>query len=128
MSVTILVIDDDDGILDATKDVLEDEGYTVLTSTTPAIVERLAEAGGPRPQLILLDVFLSGSDGRDVCRHLKAGPATRAIPVILMSAHPGARSGAFASGADSFLPKPYDLDELLVNVESCLQLKHGEQH
>jgi DNA-binding response OmpR family regulator len=107
----ILVIEDDPAILESIRDVLELEGYQVETSTRYG--EYSADAfRAPLPNLIILDMLLSGHDGRKICKQLKSRKETRDIPVILISAHPEARNTAFEAGADDFIAKPFDIDQL----------------
>src|SRR5881392_2251246 len=94
----ILVVDDDVDVLEATQLILEDEGYTVSTASKAAYLETLHNGG--LPDLILLDIFLSGKDGREIVKYLKQQETTRHIPVILFSAHPSAEKTARASGAE----------------------------
>lgn len=114
----ILVVDDDPDILDFLHDLLELEGYTVAVSAKVDYLEKLQNGG--LPDLILLDVFLSGRDGREIVKSLKNQEETRLIPVIMFSAHPSAEATARAAGADDFLAKPFDLDELLEKVTHYL--------
>lgn len=114
MGKRILVVDDDEGILEALKVMLEIEGYNVETSQTADRLRRLDDANPP--QLILLDVLLSGEDGRELCKVLKRDNRTKDIPVIMISAHPTARSGALASGAEDFISKPFEMDQMLEKV------------
>ncbi|MFN8542147.1 MAG: response regulator [Thermomicrobiales bacterium] len=65
-------------------------------------------------------MLLSGKDGRTICRSLKNRPDTRQIPIIMISAHPGAEESVRAVGADAFLAKPWDIGALIALVESCL--------
>lgn len=118
MATRILVIDDDTGILEAVQALLEDEGYDVTLATNGAVSLDLIQGTMALPDLILLDVLLSGDDGRDVCRTLKGDSRTQHIPIIMMSAHPNVRSSVQACGANSFLAKPYDIDDLLNQVEA----------
>ena len=117
MGQTILVVDDDEGIIEVVQIVLEGEGYTVHSSTNGDFLRELAD---DLPDLILLDVLIAGSDGRDICRALKVDEKTRAIPVIMLSAHSDAHLIAEASGADGFLEKPFDVDALIDVVASYL--------
>jgi CheY-like chemotaxis protein len=71
----------------------------------------------PFPDVILLDVLLSGEDGREICRKLKADPQRQHIPVIMLSAHADASKVADTSGADDFLEKPFDVDALIAIVK-----------
>ncbi len=112
------MVDDDPDILDFLEVILEDEGYIVLTTSKGEYVEQLHNGG--LPNLILLDVFLSGKDGRHIVKQLKSQDETKHIPVIMFSAHPGAKETALASGADDFLAKPFEIDDLLEKVTKYL--------
>jgi CheY-like chemotaxis protein len=114
----ILVVDDNPDILDFLHDLLESEGYTVAVNSKVDYLEKLQNGG--LPDLILLDVFLSGKDGREIVKSLKNQEETKKIPVIMFSAHPSAEATARAAGADDFLAKPFDLDELLKKVTHYL--------
>ena len=114
-SKKILIIDDDEGILDAISMVLEYKGYTVDTSKNGNSILDLKE---DMPDLVLLDIWMSGVDGRNVCRQLKQHPQTRAIPVIMISASKDIERSAIESGADSFLAKPFEMRELLKKIET----------
>lgn len=112
----ILVVDDDPDILDALQFTLEDAGYAVVTSLKGDYAENLRDGNGGLPDLIILDVLLSGKDGRLICRKLKSQDETRHIPIIMISAHPGARESVKEVGADDFLAKPFDVDALLARI------------
>lgn len=114
----ILVIDDDEGILSAFEAMLVGEGYDVQSSSDVKPLESFTKNN--MPDLILLDVLLSGTDGRGICRQLKADPNTRHIPVIMISAHPGAEESIKKAGADDYLPKPFEMDELINKINRCL--------
>src|SRR4051794_27336484 len=108
----ILVVDDDVSILDSLRLLLEDEGYDVATSAKNGdIVDALIKS--EPPDLIILDILLSGHDGSVICKRLKSQDETKGIPIVLISAHPNARAMSLDAGADSFLAKPFDVDELL---------------
>ena len=113
----ILVVDDDPDILDAIRFLLEDEGYTVTTTEKGEYAENLHDGNGGLPDLIILDVLLSGKDGRTICRTLKSRPDTQHIPIIMISAHPDAEMAAYDVGADQFVAKPFDMFHLLELVE-----------
>jgi DNA-binding response OmpR family regulator len=112
----ILVVDDDPDILDAVRFTLEDEGYVVTTTEKGEYAENLHDGNGGLPDVILLDVLLSGKDGRTICRNLKSRADTKHIPIIMISAHPDARESSSAVGADAFLAKPWDIDALIAMV------------
>jgi CheY-like chemotaxis protein len=113
----ILVVDDDEGIVEVIQIVMEGEGYTVRTATNGDCLQDLADN---LPDLILLDVLLSGDDGRDICKSLKSNEVTRHVPVIMLSAHSDASKVADAGGADDFLEKPFDVDRLIEIVAKHL--------
>ncbi|HEV2832155.1 MAG TPA: response regulator, partial [Hanamia sp.] len=73
-----------------------------------------------KPDLILLDVLISGYDGRVICKQLKANEETKHIPVIMFSAHPGAAATIADYGANDFISKPFDVDHLLRKVKEQL--------
>ncbi len=116
----ILVVDDDVGVLEMVQIALEGEGYRVQTSLNGACFQHMH---GDLPDLILLDILLSGEDGRELCRQLKNDEKTRHIPVILFSAHFSGRNTTPLSGADAFLPKPFHLVELRDLVKRHLYAK-----
>ncbi len=94
--VKVLVVDDDEGILDAVSLILEEEGFVV--ETTVKGEETLAKVSSFNPDVILLDVLMSGNDGRHICKKLKHTDALKKIPVIMTSAHPTAKNSVMAMG------------------------------
>lgn len=109
----VLIVDDDAAIVDAISLILEDEGYEVATASGGNIV-RIAEK--ERPDIVLLDIRLSGQDGRDVCRALKTAPTTARVPVLMISANQHGAAYAQQAGADDYLAKPFELDDILAKV------------
>lgn len=105
----ILVVDDDAAVLEMVQLALEGAGYRVQTSLNGACFQQMHS---DLPDLILLDILLSGEDGRELCRQLKDDEKTRHIPVILFSAHFSRGDNTQRSGADACLPKPFHLVEL----------------
>jgi DNA-binding response OmpR family regulator len=114
----ILIIDDDAAILEAVQVFLESEGYSVNTSPDGSVV--LGDNIKYHPDLILLDLLLSGKDGRKVVQQLRYQPETKDTPVIIMSAHTVRAEEALMAGAQEFLPKPFDISNLLVLIEKYL--------
>ena len=111
---SILVVDDDPDILDFLHDLLELEGYRVAVSMKGEYLETLPN--GDLPGLILLDMHLSGRDGREIVKHLKKQEETKLIPIIMISAHPSAEETTRQAGADAFLEKPFQIEVLLEMV------------
>lgn len=107
---SVLIADDDEDILDMMEMVLETEGYSVNTIIRAEEVLAIKE---DLPDLILLDIWMSGVDGRDICRYLKSQPLTKHIPIILISANRDIEEIAITACADDFVCKPFDMDELL---------------
>ncbi len=114
MPKKILIVDDDEGILDALTLILEEYGYTIATAITDKEVYSRAKSFAP--DLILLDILLSGSDGRDICKNLKENPFTQKIPIIMVSAHPTAEKDTRECKPDAFLAKPFETSQLLALV------------
>ena len=114
MSQRILVVDDEESILEVVQIVLEGEGYLVQTSMDSSFLQTLTS---PLPDVILLDFLLAGEDGREISKRIKANPQLQHIPVIMLSAHSDASKVADDSGADAFLEKPFDVDDLIDIVQ-----------
>jgi DNA-binding response OmpR family regulator len=110
----LLVVDDEPDILEFLQIILEEEGYEVITSDKGEYLEQLHNGG--LPHLILVDVLLSGKDGREIVKYLKSQQETKHIPIIMFSAHPSAEETARLAGAEDFLAKPFDIDELLEKI------------
>ena len=113
MPKRILVADDDPGIGEMLREMLSDAGYEADIEVNGQAMRQLAE---PLPDLLLLDIRLSGTDGRSICEQLKRQPATRHLPIILLSAHKDTQQIAREAGADDFLAKPFEMADLLVLV------------
>ena len=118
MKGKILVADDDAGIVDALQMVLEEADYEVSTTTDGHTVRKVQSN---QPDVILLDIWMSGEDGRDICKFLKSQQKTRNIPIIMISATSDLAQSARAAGADDFLPKPFHMEHLLEKVEKHIK-------
>jgi DNA-binding response OmpR family regulator len=110
----ILVVDDEPDILEFLQIILEEEGYEAVTSDKGEYLEQLHNGG--LPHLILVDVLLSGKDGREIVKYLKGQQETKHIPIIMFSAHPSAENTARQAGAEEFLAKPFDINVLLAKI------------
>lgn len=113
MKKTILIADDDPAIVDALQIMLEDEGYTAIPSLDGETINRVKTF---TPDLILLDIWMSGQDGREIAKVLKTHPRTKSIPIIMISASRDITESAFESGADDFIAKPFEMEYLLSKV------------
>lgn len=114
MRKRILLLEDERGILELIQEILETEGYEVFAFGNYESVEDIIEF---RPQLILLDVRLSNGYGHLLCQDLKANPKTARIPVILVSGADNLKKIAEDCGADNFLSKPFNMDDLIQMVK-----------
>ncbi len=117
-NIDILVVDDDADICIMVGAILKFAGYKVQqissVDTLPGFLEKV------EPRLVLMDMLLSGNDGRDICKKLKANEEQKHITVIMMSAHPDAEKSCREAGADDFLGKPFDVDNFLAKVHHLL--------
>jgi len=115
----VLVADDDPAILDVMRMMLEFEGYEVTTTPNGAAILQM-DSG--LPDLLLLDIWMSGTDGREVCRKLKLNEKTKNIPVVLVSAIKDIEHSAREAGADDFIAKPFEMNELLQKIEKNISM------
>lgn len=115
----ILLADDDEAIVDATSLLLEMEGFEVSATRSGHEVMGLAKQS--QPDIILLDIWMSGVDGREVCRQIKADNDLLPIPVLMISASREGRQSALDAGASDFVEKPFETDHLLSRINALLQ-------
>lgn len=116
MNKKIWIVDDDEGILDAVQIVLQQEGYDTEQITNPAgVVDRLQVEA--HPHLILLDILMSGVDGRDISQAIKKNEETQHIPILIMTANIQAEKRFEEAGADGLIKKPFDIDDLIEKVQ-----------
>jgi CheY-like chemotaxis protein len=108
---TLLVVDDDEAILFMLRDILEDEGYHVLTAADGRAAFALAVDA--QPSLILTDLMMPHLDGRGLLGRLRAKTETARIPVVLLSA---AGQAQVDEGFAAFIAKPFDIDALLTTI------------
>ncbi len=114
----ILIAEDDPGIGDMLHEMLSDAGYEVEIKIDGHAVQQMQE---PFPDLLFLDIRLSGTDGRTICKQLKSQEATHHLPIIILSANKDTRQMAMESGADDFLAKPFEMGDLLALVEKYVE-------
>ena len=125
-SNTILVVDDNPTNVAIIEEILEDE-YEIVTADSGEqalhILETLV------PDLVLLDIMMPGINGYDTCRKIRNDPRLALVKVILVSAKamPEERMEGYSSGADDYMTKPFEIDELTAKVRVYLRLKRVEE-
>jgi two-component system alkaline phosphatase synthesis response regulator PhoP len=122
---TILVVDDEPGIVTIARDYLERGGFRVITAGDGVSALRLARS--ERPSLLVLDLMLPGMDGLDVTRSLRQDPATVDLPIIMVTARVEEtdRLIGLELGADDYLTKPFSPRELVARVRAVLRRAEG---
>ena len=119
----VLVVDDNADILDIVRIFLESNGYEVFTTSKGD--EILHDVVTYSPQIILLDVYLRGSNGVEICNQLKANSSTRHIPIIMFSAQTNDYLILRKCAADDFIAKPFDEKILVEKIDHLLKTHEG---
>jgi DNA-binding response OmpR family regulator len=130
-NASILVIEDNKATADLVYEILDQEGYQVrLALSGEAGLALMSQA---RADLVLLDVMLPGIDGFETCRQLKAhwgnGVDGSFLPIVMLTARGGTHDvvAGLEAGADEYLRKPFEIDELLLRVRAMLRIVHNER-
>ena len=120
----ILILDDDQDLLSVVKSLLKKRGFEVFAfADWRKAWENIKKN---KPNLILLDVFLKGFDGLDVCKKIKSTYSTRNIPVIMVSSFPNIGDTAiYEYGADEFIAKPFEVSEMIKKINRVLSVKQA---
>ncbi|MVN93038.1 response regulator [Mucilaginibacter aquatilis] len=114
----VLICDDDEGILDMLGLILSDSGYqTIPVQNSLQIYEEIKRE---KPDLVLLDLWMPVLSGDQVLRTLRRSPDTEHLRVIVISASREGERIATEAGADGFLAKPFDLEQLISRVEQVI--------
>ena len=116
----ILVVDDEVDLVETVRFPLEMEGFKVLVSYNGE--DALSQARKENPDLILLDLMLPKLDGYKVCRLLKFDERYKHIPILMLTAKTQEKDKLLGkeTGADEYITKPFDIDELMKKVKSYL--------
>ncbi len=118
---TVLLIEDESDVRDLVRLHLRKAGFAVLEAEDGR--EGLAAVGQSLPDLVILDLMLPEMSGEEVCRQLKAEPATASIPVIMLTAKTQTddRVAGLEHGADDYVAKPFSPRELVLRVQAVLR-------
>lgn len=123
----ILAVDDIPENLLLLCDLLEERGYKVsLASDGELVLKNIPDSP---PDLILLDIRLSGINGYEVCSRLKANPKTQHIPIIFLSVleDPKVKVKAFNVGGADYITKPFQVEEVIARIENHLIIQRQKQ-
>ena len=117
----ILIVDDEADLLETIRFSLGLEGYNVLVATNGE--EGLNVARQEKPDLILLDLMLPKLDGYKVCRLLKFDERYKSIPILMLTAKTQEKDKILGkeTGANEYITKPFDMDELMAKIKSYLK-------
>lgn len=107
----ILICDDDLGILEVMKIILEEEGFKVKTlESAKGIIKKISEF---KPDLLFLDIWMPGMEGRETVKLLKRDSTTSSLPIVIISALNDTKKIAESTGANGFLAKPFTMRDLI---------------
>lgn len=119
----ILVVDDDAGISEMLKTLLEFSGYQVAVTQSAAQTQSQVE--NDNVDLVVLDMLISGVDGTEVCADLRQNKKTSKVPILMMSAHQEAGEKCLEAGADDFIAKPFEMEDFLLKVNRVMEGARG---
>ena len=121
----ILVLDDDPDICIMIKMVLDYYGYEAMDAENEETAAKIISSN--HVDLLIMDMLLSGVDGTDICRRLKLDKQTSSIPILMFSAHPTAKETCLAAGADDFISKPFEMNDMMEKISFFLERKKISQ-
>jgi two-component system phosphate regulon response regulator PhoB len=122
---SILIVEDEPDLRDVLEYNLRQAGHETVAAASASEALRLVKAR--QPDLVVLDLMLPDRPGTDVCRELRAGAATRGLPILMLTARAEEidRVVGFELGADDYVTKPFSMRELLLRVAALLRRSQG---
>ena len=122
-NTNIIILDDDEDIGNVLKMMLEFKGYNV---TLCHRIDKASDAvSGNHYQLLILDMLLAGENGCDFCRYLKNNSELASLPILMFSALPEGKKLAEEAGADDFIFKPFQMNDMLGKVSDMIAKSHS---
>jgi len=115
---TVLIVDDDEDLLILIQHALFVEGYDPICS--PNGVNIMSIVTRKRPDIVLLDIHMNGTDGITICKELKRNPETASTPVIMFSANENIKAVSLECGADGYITKPFKTDDFRETLRRVL--------
>ena len=114
----LLIIDNDDDVLEIMQEVFIYEGFEVkILQSAENIFKEIAAY---KPDIVMLDYILDGINGGEICHQIKSNSDTSNLPVIIVSAYPRVLNSLGNYGCDSFIAKPFDINDLVAQVNRLL--------
>jgi DNA-binding response OmpR family regulator len=123
VSKKVLIIDNDRDVLEIMQEALDYEGFDSVTAVDGEEYEQLIAVNDI--DIVIIDYLLNGINGGEICHQIKCCPAFKHLPVIIMSAYPKVLQSLGNYGCDTFLPKPFDLCDLVTQIN---QLLHSQSN
>ena len=124
-STRVAMIDDDPAVLDLVAAILGNQGIEVIGTSDPVMLQTTMETTAV--DLVLLDVDMPGVTGIDICRRIRSDAKWDALPIVFLTGRSGAAVELFDAGADNYLMKPVNADELLSVVRSRVRRKRSAE-
>jgi DNA-binding response OmpR family regulator len=114
----LLIVDDSNALLEVMKNILERNNYTVRTlNSATDLYKEIIEF---QPDLLILDIYLAGEDGREICKKMRNNVETKHICILVFSASPKTLEDYKNYCADDFIEKPFDITSLVEKIKSVL--------
>jgi DNA-binding response OmpR family regulator len=114
----LLIVDDSIALLEVMKNILERNDYAVKTLNNAKSIYK--EIGAFQPDLLIIDIYIAGEDGREICRRIKNNIDTKHVCILAFSASPKTLEDYKSYCADDFIEKPFDISHLVEKIKSVL--------